>query len=72
MALEPKTVTAEPEDDSELRDMTHRFLAATALAIPVLLLAMLPMVSRSTLFWSFDQTSTETMRRTGSVDPVAK
>jgi len=24
MALEPKTVTAEPEDDSELRDMTRR------------------------------------------------
>ena len=45
MALEPKVVSADvPEDDSELRDMTRRFWVATALAVPVLLLAMLPMV----------------------------
>src|SRR6478672_2988189 len=25
MALEPKTITGEPEDDTELRDMTRRF-----------------------------------------------
>ena len=33
-----------PEDDGELRDMTRRFWVATALGVPVLLLAMLPMV----------------------------
>jgi Cu+-exporting ATPase len=45
MALEPKTFSADaPEDDSELRDMTRRFWVATALGVPVLLLAMLPMV----------------------------
>src|SRR5262245_47268130 len=31
MALEPKTITSEPEDDSELRDMTRRFWVAVAL-----------------------------------------
>ena len=45
MDLEPKTVTLETtEDDSELRNMTQRFWVATALSIPILLLAMLPMV----------------------------
>ena len=43
MALEPKTITAVPEDDTELRDMTRRFWLATALALPVLSFAMLPM-----------------------------
>ena len=32
------------EDDGELRDMTRRFWVAAALGVPVLLLAMLPMV----------------------------
>ncbi|MBA2242100.1 MAG: copper-translocating P-type ATPase, partial [Chthoniobacterales bacterium] len=40
MALEPKTITAEPEDDSELRDMTRRLWIGAALATPVFLLAM--------------------------------
>lgn len=44
MALEPKTITAEAEDDSELREMTWRFWLAALLSLPVLLLAMLPMV----------------------------
>jgi len=44
MALEPKTITAEPEDASEQRDMTRRFWVAVSLSIPVLLLAMLPMI----------------------------
>ncbi|MCB1233392.1 MAG: copper-transporting ATPase, partial [Verrucomicrobiae bacterium] len=45
MDLEPTYVAAgEEEDDSELRSMTLRFWVAVALAIPVLLLAMLPMV----------------------------
>jgi P-type Cu+ transporter len=47
MALEPKTATLDGEDDSELRDMTRRFWVATALALPVLLLAMLPMIGIS-------------------------
>src|SRR6267378_974391 len=34
MALEPKTITAEPEDDSELRDMTRRFWVAVSLTLP--------------------------------------
>ncbi|HEX6986976.1 MAG TPA: heavy metal-binding domain-containing protein, partial [Planctomycetaceae bacterium] len=45
MALEPKSVVADvPEDDSELRDMTRRFWVAAALSVPVLLLAMGPMI----------------------------
>ena len=45
MALEPKVVSADAaEDDSELRDLTRRFWVAAALGVPVLLMAMLPMV----------------------------
>jgi len=40
MALEPKTVTAAPEDDTELRDMTRRLWIGAALALPVFVLAM--------------------------------
>jgi P-type Cu+ transporter len=51
MALEPKTITAEPQDDGELRDMTRRFWLATALTLPVLLIAMLPMIGISLHDW---------------------
>jgi P-type Cu+ transporter len=44
MALEPKNAAVGVEGDTELRDMTSRFWIATALAIPILLLAMLPMI----------------------------
>jgi P-type Cu+ transporter len=44
MDLEPKTGAAEGKDDGELRAMTLRFWVAVALGLPVLLLAMLPMV----------------------------
>ena len=44
MDLEPKQIAAEEKDDPELRWMTRRFLVAVALAIPVLLIAMLPML----------------------------
>jgi Cu+-exporting ATPase len=45
MELEPKYIAAvEEEDGSELRSMTRRFWVAVALGVPVLLLAMLPMV----------------------------
>jgi P-type Cu+ transporter len=44
MALEPKSVTAEPLDDGELRDMTRRLWIGAALSLPVFLLAMAHMV----------------------------
>ncbi len=45
MALEPEVLSLESlDDDSELRDMTWRFYVASGGAIPVLLLAMGPMV----------------------------
>ena len=44
MTLEPKTVSAEPADDGELRDMTRRLWIGAALALPVFLLAMGHMV----------------------------
>ncbi|HWN69832.1 MAG TPA: heavy metal translocating P-type ATPase, partial [Haliangium sp.] len=44
MALEPLTPIAGHADDSELRDMTRRFWVATALALPVFLLAMAEML----------------------------
>jgi len=40
MALEPATITAEPMDDSELRDMTRRFWVAVALTIPIVLVGV--------------------------------
>ena len=45
MDLEPKFVSADSgDDDSELRSMTQRFWLSVVLAVPVLLLAMLPML----------------------------
>jgi len=44
MALEPRTVTAEEEANPELVDMTRRFWASAALALPVLLIAMSEML----------------------------
>jgi Cu+-exporting ATPase len=40
MALEPVTVSAEPEDNPELRDMTRRFWVGAALTVPTVILAM--------------------------------
>jgi P-type Cu+ transporter len=40
MALEPRTITAEDHDNPELRDMTRRFWAATALSAPLVLIVM--------------------------------
>ncbi|WP_288126882.1 copper-translocating P-type ATPase [Thiomonas sp.] len=40
MALEPRSVTAEPERNPELESMTRRFWASLVLSIPVLVLAM--------------------------------
>jgi Cu+-exporting ATPase len=44
MALEPMVPQAGAEDDSELRDMRRRFVAAAALTLPVFVLAMAPMI----------------------------
>jgi P-type Cu+ transporter len=40
MALEPRTVTAQEEDNPELRDMTRRFWISVALTVPLLAIAM--------------------------------
>jgi len=40
MALEPRTVSAQEEDNPELRDMTRRFWISLALTSPLLLIAM--------------------------------
>jgi Cu+-exporting ATPase len=44
MALEPKTVSAEPQKNPELIDMSRRFWTAAALTTPLVLLAMGQMV----------------------------
>ncbi len=38
MALEPKTISLEGDDNSELRDMTRRFYIAVALTLPIFVL----------------------------------
>jgi Cu+-exporting ATPase len=44
MDLEPRTASADAEDDSSLRDMTRRFCVGAALSVPLLALTMGPMV----------------------------
>ncbi len=52
MALEPLVATAEPVDDSELRDMRRRLIACALLTIPLFVLAMGGMfVSGPALGW---------------------
>jgi Cu+-exporting ATPase len=52
MDLEPKTLQpGAEEDDSELRSMTVRFWVSTALSVPVLALAMLPMIGVRVDHW---------------------
>jgi Cu+-exporting ATPase len=51
MALEPRTITLEIEENPELRDMTRRFWIALALTMPLVLVAMshllpFPLLSR--------------------------
>jgi Cu+-exporting ATPase len=45
MALEPMTISAEDESNPEYEDMLRRLKVAAALTIPLLVLAMAPMVS---------------------------
>ncbi|MGB5831491.1 MAG: copper-translocating P-type ATPase [Thiohalocapsa sp.] len=40
MGLEPETVSLEPEDDSELRDMTRRLWIGVVFSLPLLFLSM--------------------------------
>ncbi|MAT15374.1 MAG: copper-translocating P-type ATPase [Planctomyces sp.] len=48
MALEPESVVVEDEaENEELRSMTRRFWVALVLSVPLLLLAMLPMLGLS-------------------------
>jgi Cu+-exporting ATPase len=44
MALEPRTVTAQDEENPELRDMTRRFWAGVVLTVPLLVIAMADML----------------------------
>ena len=44
MALEPRTVTAQEEDNPELREMTRRFWISLALTAPLLAIAMADML----------------------------
>ena len=44
MALEPRTVTAQEEENPELRDMTRRFWVSLALTAPLLVIAMADML----------------------------
>lgn len=50
MALEPKVPTLD-EDDGELRDMSRRLLLGIALVVPLLLLAMGPMLGLTLPGW---------------------
>jgi Cu+-exporting ATPase len=55
MALEPKTVSADSgEDNSELNDMSRRFWIGAALTLPVFLLAMSHLVTRTPSWLSGD------------------
>ncbi len=40
MALEPRDVGAEPEDNPELMDMTRRFWVGLVLTVPLVVIAM--------------------------------
>jgi len=44
MALEPETISLEPQENPELRDMQRRFAISAALALPTLLVAMSDML----------------------------
>ena len=54
MALEPLTVSLEPEDDSELRSMTRRFWIAAALSLPLVLAGMAEYFSPRLAAWATD------------------
>src|SRR5690625_4755524 len=45
MALEPRTISIDTEENAELKDMTRRFWVSAALSLPLMVIAMGPMVS---------------------------
>lgn len=49
MALEPRMVSAEEEDNPELLDMTRRFKVGLAFTLPLVIFAMLHMIPRLSL-----------------------
>ena len=51
MDLEPKTIALDEEDDGSEADMTRRFWLGVVLSLPLLLLAMGPMVGLPTHNW---------------------
>jgi Cu+-exporting ATPase len=53
MALEPRTVTVEEEENPELRDMTRRFWISLILTIPILFLVMSEMTPGQTVQHAF-------------------
>ena len=50
MALEPRTVTAEEQENPELRDMTRRFWVSTVLTLPLLVMVMGRHITEATWF----------------------
>ncbi len=57
MALEPNSIELASDDDGELNDMTRRFWVAAILGLPVVLLAMLPMMGVPLDRWLSPQTA---------------
>jgi Cu+-exporting ATPase len=53
MALEPRTVTAEEEENPELTDMSLRFWVSLGLTTPLLIIAMAGMIPGLHFSWSF-------------------
>lgn len=51
MALERREVTSQPEDNAELHDMQKRLIVAICLGLPVVILAMGPMVGLPIDHW---------------------
>jgi Cu+-exporting ATPase len=51
MALEPKTIQAEEGENPELVDMQKRFWVGVVLTIPILLLAMIPLLPVQATTW---------------------
>src|SRR5205814_530086 len=54
MALEPRTITSTPEDDSELRSMSQRLWVSAALTAPLLVGAMAEMIPNHPFAHAFE------------------
>jgi P-type Cu+ transporter len=58
MALEPRTLSLEDEPNQELADMTRRFWLSVVLTLPILLLAMAPVVGARFVAQAFSPRAT--------------